>query len=471
MNVRTITGNSIKEAKTEASLLYGNDFVILESNEPNEQSHASVVISLMREQQKQYQKQKKEKHLPNEQKPEKEARPEPQISSFFKPFVDPIHQLIEIGNDTFRNLLDVQTESDPKPARAPAETEALNKSEGVSFIKSGKKPKISMDSDRSAKQEEAKPVDFNEQFKSRIQNYENSEKIIPMVNRRLQLLEQMVWNFTEDQHTHFSSHSLYQYLKKLHFRPEILIDWFDRWEKENKQSVEKNTEMTDGIRQMAKDYFQVSDPLSASRRHLFSSFSGTNITDLIAAIVNVCRSKGMGTNVGLIFSNSYDSDDAGIQMTDYLKSCGISCQSIVTHQDWDQFMENENENQVSLLLTVPLLYNIHSVEEQWDLLKIVLGEYHTVKHHFVTHSLIDPLEVISQLPVNHPFNPDLISLLNFEMCRKTFGRLTSYKEVMNCEFGFFHSHAQPVGIIDNGITDKIFMPFYSAKQSETRMTG
>lgn len=446
MILKKVSGKTLEEARSRAIEKYGNQFVIIETSDETQAGSAFITIAIEPE------------TKPAERNPVKKEKEE--STSFVKPLLHQVEQLFESGSETLSSLKNISlpsylhSDSENRNSKDPAGAKKRNKSTpGVSYIKSAPDSKITQQDripSKNAHKEDFSPgltpTGFREHFKRKPEKKKGGqEQDLQMTKlyRRLELLENMVRKFADDQ-SEYSEIPLYRYLREKRFTPEFLLDWFDQPAHKTgiHSDIHSFSERT--VFSRIEEYFDSRDPLSEARKHLFTSFPGVNISKIVSAIADHCRMSGYKFNIGLLFSDSFESDDQSIQLMDSFKGLNTQCFDIVTHRDWQNFQNQSDEETYYLLVTLPLPFELDKVDSCWSHFNRVLGEYHSVKHHFISHSLHNPAEIISMLPHHHAFKPDYITLTNLEMCQANYGKLTDYKEKAEFDFGFFHKAGKPL---------------------------
>ncbi|MEX0769776.1 MAG: hypothetical protein WD035_03530 [Balneolaceae bacterium] len=471
MILRKISGKTLEEARNRAIDQYGNQFVIVETIDSTHAGSAFITIAI-------------EPKSESSQNDRKGKKPNPS-SSIIQPLLHQVEQLLESGSETFTSLKNISLPSylhsssgKEKSTQDQKDQKKRNKSTpGVSYIKAASNQtrknsnseKIQLQTlHKETSSPEPKPdsdsLGFREHFRKKPDRNRDQEQDTQMIklNRRLEFLENMVRKFADDQ-SEYSGIPLYRYLRKQHFKPEILLDWFDKSVHLKGMDSSGNTSLEQSVIARIEDYFDSNNPLSESNRHLFTSFPGVNISKTVSAIADHCRMRGYKFDIGIIFSDSFESDDQSFQLMDSFKVLNTSCFDIVTHRDWQNILNQTDEETFHFLVTLPLPFDFSKVESRWSHINRVLGEYHSVKHHFISHSLHNPTEIISMLPLNHAFKPDYITLTNLEMCQLNFGKLTDYKELADFDFGFLHKAGKPLtepfGRIERNLSELILQPF------------
>lgn len=444
MILRKISGKTLNEARNQAVEKYGNQFVIVETSDGTQSESAFITIAIESE---------------NSKPSQNNSDGEKSSPSIVKPLLNHVEKLFESGIENFSSLKNISPSSylhsGSTNKKQQNQKNRNNSTPGVSYIKSKPEhPPANRQQVKSKTPDENKKVPqtsdtgssgFREHFKKKPDRQSNNgrDKQITKLNRRLEILEKMVWKFADDQ-SEYSEIPLYRYLRKLHFKPEILLDWFEDNVPVNGLNHTKISLSEQNVPSIIEDYFDSRDPLTESKRHLFTSFPGVNISKIVSAIADHCRMKGNKFEVGIIFSDSFESDDQSIQLMDSFKTLNATCHDIVTNRDWQTLLNHTDDETFLFLVTLPLQFDLKKVGSGWSHFNRILGEYHSVKHHFISHSLHNPTEIIKMLPLDHAFRPDYITLTNLEMCQYNYGKLTDYKEKSGFDFGFFHKAGKPL---------------------------
>ncbi|MEX2396528.1 MAG: hypothetical protein WD491_05850 [Balneolales bacterium] len=452
MSIKKFTGSTLTKARAEAIHAYGDNFIILESQVASVAGPASITVSVA---DNDYSIQRTEQVNPHHIK-------KPQSANLFDPLIKQITRIFE-ATDSKHNSLS----NDGKTLPENVTYSATKEKDGVSFTRSNESYSGHQSTLSPEPEHQEDTSSFKEHFKRNQVAPAASNSNTRLMNRRMDLLKRTIWKLIEDHQSDYTYHPLYKYLRDLGFRPELVIEWFDNWEQNNNQIIDRYSSIAKDIKAEIERYFKPSHPLSDGKTHLFSSFAGTHVINLATAAAKYLERESSGTQIALILSNARGFNKTGRQMFNSLVSSDIPCHYITTHQEWQKFLVAADGNDHIILLTEPMPFNIEIVEERWEHYNRILGEYHSVKHHFTTHSLIDPLEIIDQLPVNHPFCPEFIALSNIEMCQSSYGKLTSYKEALNSEFSFIHTDisTDPLsfGEIEENIENRIFGSYENAR--------
>ncbi|MEX2404735.1 MAG: hypothetical protein WD625_11420, partial [Balneolales bacterium] len=363
MSIKKFTGDTLAKARAEAIHTYGDKFIILESRVANGSEPASITVSVIEE----------DHSIQHANQQNTQLKKKPPSTTLFDPILKQIGRIFETTGDN-GHLLPKNGHNLPESATSSS----VKEKGGVSFIRSSESfaEPIQKASSPEAEQQEDPKKSFREHFKRKPVEPTAYNSNITMMDRRIDLLERMVWKLAEDHQSNYTYHPLYQYLRNLRFRPELVIEWFENWEQSNNQAIDRYSRIAEDIKAEIERYFKPSHPLSEGKTHLFSSFSGTNVTNLAAAAARHLEHEGSRCHIAIIFSNAQGFNKTGRQMIDSLLSNDLPCQSIVTHYEWQKFIGSADEKDHIVLITEPMPYNIEIVEERWEHYNRVLGEYH-----------------------------------------------------------------------------------------------
>ena len=113
-------------------------------------------------------------------------------------------------------------------------------------------------------------------------------------------------------------------------------------------------------------------------------------------------------------------------------------------------INREEKGSTFFVKTMALPLELDGLAQKWNEFSLLFDGPIRPEHHFVTHGLFDPEQVIHHLPANHNFKPDYISFSNVDCCVNCPGNFYTYQYYLNTKTGFLHSDS-----FNNTISEKI----------------
>jgi hypothetical protein len=433
MNIRKVKGVNLSEARDKASLLFNNKFVILESAESRPGIPASITVAIDESEIDRYRsdaKTKKPVHL-------------------LKPLLGQFEELFDKGNRSINKFMENNSESHKGTDNSPVsdrdnpdsrvKSTLKEKTPGVYFEKSSnsyntyppqKKRKAEKSPDKENKiYRDSLPEEAKRNHYLDVNDTPSVNFHFEHIQQRLQQLERITRRIGNELMPDISGNPVYRHLLSKKFHPDLLNHWFSNTMLPSGQpEIQLNQ-----IKKILTNELQPKNPDSANGVYLFSGLSGSGIDNVINFLISHNRNFLADTFRPVLISDQ----------PSLLKSVNLSDEipgyTISTNAEWRQILNSEGKGSTFFIKTKALPLELDGVAQKWNEYSLLFDGPLEPEHHFVTHSLFDPEQVIHQLPANHYFKPDYISFSNVDYCVDSPGNFYIYKYYLKTKTGFLHT--------------------------------
>jgi len=431
MNIRKVKGDNLKEARNKASLLFDNKFVVLESAESKPGFPASITVAIEESESESYHpdpKRKKPVHLLK-----------PLLSQFeelFEKGGKSINKLMENSGDHGRVTDNVSYNKNKNQTYRAYEPQSAA-SDGVYFERS------SNNYESTPPKKEKKPIETPEK-ENKTNPYSHLKKRKPYIkensfhacNHQFEQIQQRLLNLEaysrligKELLPDITGNPVYRHLISKNFNPGLLNHWF------------RNTPLPGGqpeiqinqIKKILDEELQPKNPDCEKGIYLFSGLPGSDIHSIADLLIKHNMKKSPESCRPVLVA-----EDSSL-LKNFHTEVEIPTYTASDNAEWRQILNREGENSAIFIITKPLSFDLNKVADKWDEYSVQYDSLVKPEHHFVTHGLFEPEQVIHQLPANHHFKPAYISFSNANCCINSPGNFYTYNYYLDTKTGFLFS--------------------------------
>lgn len=433
MNIRKVTGENLSKARDRASLLFDNKFVVLESAEPKPGVPASITIAI--------EESEIERHR-SDSKPKKPVH-------LLKPLLGQFEELFDRGNKSINKFMEQNSESRKETDNS---SESNRHDSGSRVTGSQKEFSSAVYFERSNNnydtyqtQQEKKPektpekenMIYRDSHSGKTKrNHNLNENNTPVFNyhfeqiqQRLLHLELFTRRISNELMPDISGNPIYRHLLSKKFHPELLNHWFSNTLLPGGQpEIQLNQ-----IKKILDEELQPKNPDCEKGIYLFSGLPGSNIHSVVDLLIEYNMKKSPESIQPVLIAED------SLLLKNFNPKVEIPKYTVSDNSEWRQILNREGEDSTIFIITKPLPFDLNRLADKWDKYSSLYDGIVKPEHHFVTHGLFDPEQVIHQLPANHHFKPDYISFSDAQCCMNSPGNFYTYNYYLDTKTGFLQS--------------------------------